>query len=102
MINKRKEDLFNSQNYEKWELHPSKMNDINTFKLNKKLAFENMLYKENKLLKEEKKRICVTIYKMNKQFDKLMKIHDERIQKIYDSMNKNIKISFYIDKNIAS
>ena len=102
MINKRKEDLFNSQNYEKWELHPSKMNDINTFKLNKKLAFENMLYKENKLLKEEKKRICVTIYKMNKQFDKLMKIHDERIQKIYDSMNKNIKISFYTDKNIAS
>ena len=45
MINKRKEDLFNSQNYEKWGLHPSKQNDINTFKLNKKLAFENMLYK---------------------------------------------------------
>ena len=102
MINKRKEDLFNSQNYEKWEMHPSKINDINTFKLNKKLAFENMLYKENKLLKEEKKRVCVTIYKMNKQYDKLMKIHDERIQKIFDSMNKNIKISFYSDKNISS
>ena len=39
---------------------------------------------------------------MNKQFDKLMKIHDERIQKIYDSMNKKIKISFCTDKNIAS
>ena len=94
MINKKKEDLYNSQNYEKWDIHPSKKMDINTFKLNKKLAFENMLHKENKLLNEEKKRVCATIYKMNKQYENLMKVHDITIQKIYESMKKSVKIDF--------
>ena len=99
IINKRKEDLYNSQNYDKWDIHPSKQNDLNTFKLNKKLAFENMLYKENLLLKEEKKRVCVTITKMKRQYDKLMKIHDGKIQNIYDSLKKSIKIGFDVEEN---
>ena len=69
-------------------------NDINSLKLNKKLAFENMLYKENILLSQEKKRVFVAIFKMNKQYDKLLKMHDERIHKMYDSMKKSVKIDF--------
>ena len=94
MINKKKEDLFNSKNYQKWEVEPGKEKDIPTFKDNKKLAFENMLYKENLLLKEEKKRICATIHKMRKQYNKLMKLHNKQIKEINDSMKKKVKIDF--------
>jgi hypothetical protein len=94
MINKKKEDLFNSKNYQKWEVEPGKEKDIPTFKDNKKLAFENMLYKENLLLKEEKKRICATIHIMRKQYNKLMKLHNKQIKEINDSMKKKVKIDF--------
>ncbi len=94
MINKKKEDLFNSKNYAKWEVEPGKEKDIPSFKDNKKLAFENMLYKENFLLKEEKKRICATIHKMKKQYNKLMKLHNIQIKEINDSMKKKVKIDF--------
>ena len=94
MINKKKEDLFNNKNYAKWEVEPGKEKDIPTFKDDKKLAFENMLYKENLLLKEEKKRICATIHIMRKQYNKLMKIHNKQIKEINDSMKKKVKIDF--------
>ena len=99
LIHRKKESLYNSQNYEKWDIHPIMKDDINSLKLNKKLAFENMLYKENILLSQEKKRVYVAIYKMNKQYDKLLKMHDERIQKMYDSMKKSIKIDFDFDND---
>ena len=94
MINKKKEDLFNNRNYSKWDVEPGKEKDIPTFKDNKKLAFENMLYKENLLLKEEKKRICATIHIMRKQYNKLMKLHNKQIKEINDSMKKKVKIDF--------
>lgn len=53
-----------------------------------------MLYKENLLLKEEKKRICATIHKMRKQYNKLMKLHNKQIKEINDSMKKKVKIDF--------
>ena len=98
MINKKKENLFNTKNYEKWEIHPDKQKDFETFKSNKELAFGNMLYKENRLLKEEKKRIAVTIFKMNKQYDKLMEMHKVKVQQIFDSI-KSITINFGNENN---
>ena len=100
LIHKKKESLYNSQNYEKWDIHPIMKDDINSLKLNKKLAFENMLYKENILLSQEKKRVFVAIFKMNKQFDKLLKMHDERIHKMYDSMKKSVKIDFDFENDV--
>ena len=94
MINERKIELFNSQNYEKWGVKPGTEDTINSFKDNKKEAFEKMLYKENLLLNEERKRLVVTIYKMNRQFDKLMKLQNEKIKNIYESLKKAIKIEF--------
>ena len=88
MINRKKENLFNSQNFDKWDIEPSMKKDINNLKLNKKLAFKYMLYKENNLLKHEKKRICVTIYKMNKQYDKLIQFQSKKIQKINEDIKK--------------
>ena len=100
LIHKKKESLYNSQNYEKWDVHPIMKDDINSLKLNKKLAFENMLYKESILLSQEKKRVFVAIFKMNKQFDKLLKMHDERIHKMYDSMKKSVKIDFDFENDV--
>ena len=94
MINKKKEDLFNNRNYSKWDVEPGKEKEISTYKDNKKLAFEKMLYKENLLLKEEKKRICATIHIMRKQYNKLMKLHNKKINEMNDSMNKKVKIDF--------
>ena len=53
-----------------------------------------MLYKETILLREEKKRICATIYLMNKQFDKLLKNQNENIKIYYDTIIKNSKDIF--------
>ena len=58
------------------------------------MAFEKMLYKENILLREEKKRIACTIYLMNKQFDKLMKNQNERIKNYYESVKENSNVIF--------
>ena len=94
MINKKKEDLFNSKNYSKWDVEPGQEKEIPTYKDNKKLAFEKMLYKENILLKEEKKRVCATIHIMKKQYNKLMKLHNKKVNEINDSMKKKVKIDF--------
>ena len=94
MINKKKEQLFNSKKIENWSVEPGTEEDIPSFLNDKKLAFEKMLFKENILLKEEKKRIACTIYLMNKQFDKLMKNQNERIKKYYESIKENSNIIF--------
>ena len=96
MINKRKEDLFSSKNYEKWGLQPGTEKSLNSFKNNKKEAFEYMLFRENLLLIEEKKRINITVYKMKKQFDKLMKMQSDKIQNLYDIMTNKLKIELNI------
>ena len=94
MINKKKEDLFNSKKTQNWKVKPGTERDIPTYKDDKKVAFENMLYRENILLKEEKKRISATIHLMNKQYIKLLKTQNERVKKYYDSVKKNAKVIF--------
>ena len=94
MILKKKEELYSSKNIKKWNVKPGTEADIPNFINNKKLAFEKMLYKESVLLKEEKKRICGTIHIMNKQFNKIVKIQNEKIKTFYDSVIKNAKMIF--------
>ena len=94
MINKKKEQLFASKKIENWSVEPGTEEDIPIFLNDKQLAFKKMLYKENILLREEKKRIACTIYIMNKQFDKLMKNQNERIKNYYDSVKENSNIIF--------
>jgi hypothetical protein len=94
IINNKKEILYLSKSYDKWGVQPGTENTINTFKDNKKVAFEKMLYNESLVLNEEQKRINVTIYKMDKEFEKIMKKHNEKIQKIYESLKENIRFQF--------
>jgi len=94
MINKKKEDLFTSKKYQNWGVEPGTEGDIPTFKDDKKVAFEKMCFKENYLLKEEKKRVCASIHFMNKQFDKLMRNESLRMQKFFDSLKENSKLIF--------
>ena len=75
-------------------MEPGTEDDIPNYLDNKEVAFEKMLYKETTLLKEEKKRICATIYLMNKQFDKLLKNQNKNIKIYYDSITKNAKDIF--------
>ena len=94
MINKKKEQLFASKKIENWNVEPGTEEDIPTFIDDIQMAFEKMLYKENILLREEKKRIACTIYLMNKQFDKLMKNQNERIKNYYESVKENSNVIF--------
>ena len=94
MINKKKEQLFASKKIENWNVEPGTEEDIPTFIDDKQMAFEKMLYKENILLRAEKKRIACTIYLMNKQFDKLMKNQNERIKNYYKSVKENSNVIF--------
>ena len=94
MINKKKEKLFASKAIEKWGVEPGTEDDIPNYLDNKDVAYEKMLFRETTLLKEEKKRICATVYLMNKQFDKLIKYQNENIKAYYDSILKNAKDIF--------
>ena len=94
LVNKKKEDLFTSKKYQNWNVEPGTEDDIPTYKDDKKIAFEKMCYKENYLLKEEKKRVCASIHFMNKQFDKLMRNESARMQKYFDSVKENSKLIF--------
>ena len=94
MINKKKEKLFTTKAIEKWNVEPGTEDDIPNYLDNKEAAFEKMLYKETNLLKEEKKRICGTIYFMNKQFDKLLKSQNENVKAYYETIVKNNKEIF--------
>lgn len=94
MVNKKKEDLFTSKKYQNWSVEPGTEGDIPTYKDDKKIAFEKMCYRENYLLKEEKKRVCASIHFMNKQFDKLMRNESARMQKYFDSVKENSKLIF--------
>ena len=94
IVNKKKEKLFATKTIDKWGVEPGTEDDIPNYLDNKEVAFEKMLYKETILLREEKKRICATIYLMNKQFDKLLKNQNENIKIYYDSIIKNSKDIF--------
>ena len=94
MINKKKEKLFATKTIDKWSVEPGTEDDIPNYLDNKEVAFEKMLFKETTLLREEKKRICATIFLMNKQFDKLLKHQNANIKIYYDSITKNAKDIF--------
>ena len=94
MIHRKKEELFRNKNTDKWGVEPGTEKEIPSYKDDKKVAFEKMLYKENKLLVLEKQRVCVVICKMNKQYENLIKVHNEEIKKIYDLAKNSIVIDF--------
>lgn len=89
IINRKKEELYESKEYDKWEFQPGTEDMIPMVKENKPVALEKMLYRESHLLREEKKRIAYTIYSMNKQFNKLLKHQSDYIVDYFGNNMKN-------------
>ena len=87
-INKKKEELFNRKDFNNWQVEPGTENQISNYSNNKKLAFEKMLYKETDLQNNEKKLVACTLYLMNKQFDKLMKLQSEDVINYFSKMKQ--------------
>jgi len=88
-INKRKEELFNQKDFNKWSVEPGTEEQISKYANNKKLAFEKMLYKETELLYNEKKLVACTLHLMNKQFNKLMKLQSDDVNNYFDKMKQD-------------
>ena len=86
-INKKKEELFEQKDYNKWSLEPGTESQLPMFQNNKKIAFEKMLYKETFLLSQEKKRIACTVHLLFKQYNKLLKHQSNDLEEYF----KNLK-----------
>ena len=87
-INKRKEELFNQKDFNKWSVEPGTEEQISKYANNKKLAFEKMLYKETELQCNEKKLVACSLHLMNKQFNKLMKLQSDDIINYFTKMKQ--------------
>ena len=93
---KKKEELFNSKDYNKWGLEPDMESQIINFQGDRKLAFDKMLFKETNLFREEKKYLACYTYFMFKQYNKLYKYqNDEIIRFFVNFKEKNKAINGY-------
>ena len=82
-INKRKEELFEQKEYNKWSLAPGTESQLPMFQNNKKIAFEKMLHKETYLLTQEKQRIACVVFLLLNQFDKTFKKQGNRLENYF-------------------
>ena len=88
---KKKEELFNSKDYNKWGLEPEMECLILNFQNDRKLAYDKMLFKETNILKEEKKQVACYVYYMFKQYDKLYKCQVDEIIRFFESFKEQNK-----------
>ena len=86
LVNKKKEELFESKEYNKWSLAPGTENQLPLFQNIKKIAFEKMLYKETLLITFEKKRVAATVCLLFKQFDKLLKHQGNELEEYFRNL----------------
>ena len=88
-VNKKKEELFNQKDTSKWSVEPGTEDQIPKYINNKKVAFEKMLYEETNLVAQEKRLVACNIYQLFKQYDKLMKNQNDRIEKYFENLKQN-------------
>ena len=93
MIKKEKNELIDTLKNEEMKKDINKGKDPKSIKFNKK-AFDEIFYNKNLLLIEEKKRLSTTMHLMNKDYNKLMKIHMKKIKEMDEDANRTIKIDF--------
>lgn len=86
-LNYKKEMLFNSKNFSKWEIEPGINEDFNLIKNNKKVCFSIMCYKEN-----QKKIVVIAINLIIQQFEKLKKYQGERIKEYFNNLKERNQI----------
>jgi hypothetical protein len=91
-LNYKKEMLFNSKNFSKWEIEPGINEDLNLIKNNKKVCFSIMCYKENQILENQKKIVVIAINLIIQQFEKLKKYQGERIKEYFNNLKERNQI----------
>ena len=86
-LNLKKEQLFISKDISKWEVKQGTENQIPLYQNDKKKAFEEMCYKETKVIDAEKQIIVIAIDTIINQFRKLKKYQGERVKVFWERMN---------------
>lgn len=89
-LQSRKETLFNSKKYTKWEVasQQGEVVDYQNLDKNKDLALEKMLPKETEISQKNKNYLAYSIQKMVKEYNRLMKYQEERITRIVNGLEK--------------
>jgi hypothetical protein len=87
LLNK-KENLFQSQNFSKWDVESGLEKDITLFKHDKKASFSLMCYKETKYIEAEKKIVVTAMNMIIEQFNKLKKYQGERAKIYFDGLKE--------------
>ena len=86
-LNLKKEQLFISKDISKWEVKQGTENQIPLYQNDKKKAFEQMCYKETKVIDAEKQIIVIAIDTIINQFRKLKKYQGERVKAFWGRIN---------------
>ena len=83
----KKEQLFITKDTSKWEVKQGTENQIPLYQNDKKKAFEQMCYKETKVIDAEKQIIVIAIDTIINQFRKLKKYQGERVKVFWERIN---------------
>ena len=89
-----KENLFKNKAIDKWNLTEQDKSILVTFQKDKKVAFEKMLPKENKLIYLEKQKYTVSGHYLIEQYNKMFKYQLERMKELIQKVkefNKSIE-----------
>ena len=89
-----KENLFKNKAIDKWNLTEQDKSILVTFQKDKKVAFEKMLPKENKLIHLEKQKYTVSGHYLIEQYNKMFKYQLERMKELIQKVkefNKSIE-----------
>lgn len=89
---KKKEELFNTRDYKNWGLKPEMESHLINFQNDRKLAYDQMLYKESEAISIEKKQLACYIYFMYKQYDKFYKLQNEAIKNFFVQFKEKTNI----------
>ena len=93
-LNDKKEMLYKTKNFSKWDVEPGIYEDLNLIQNDKKLCFKIMCHKENFILESQKKIVIIAINLINQQFEKLQKYQIETLNEFLNNIKENNQIIF--------
>ena len=78
-LKEKKEALFESKKYSKWETDPTQYLDFQALQNDKKKSFSIMCYKENVQFEDLKKHVSVITHKLHEEFLNVCKYQEEKV-----------------------
>lgn len=88
----KKENLFESKNFPKWELEPNYEVDYMNIEQNKRKIYEKMCYKDNIELESLRMKVGFAVHYIIREYLKVLKYHSERAFDFNQYMEENKKI----------